>query len=41
MDNVETNFIFNKGANLAGGLIDQNRLFTVMNKLKELAHKQV
>jgi hypothetical protein len=41
VDNVETNFIFKKGTDLSSGLIDPNRLFTVMNKLKELAYKQV
>ena len=39
LDNVDINFIFNKGANLAGGLIDEVRIFSVMTKLKELAYK--
>lgn len=38
LDNVDTNFLFNKGTNLSSGLIDQDRLYTVMNKLKELAN---
>lgn len=39
LDNVGVNFIFNKGTGLARGLIDQDRIFSVMNKLKELAYK--
>ena len=39
LDNVDINFIFNKGNNLATGLIDQDRLYSIMNKLKELALK--
>lgn len=39
LDNVGVNFIFNKGKGLARGLIDQDRIFSVMNKLKELAYK--
>jgi hypothetical protein len=39
VDNVETNFLFNQGANLTSGLIDQDRLYLVMVKLKELAQK--
>ena len=39
LDNVDVNFIFNKGTGLAWGLIDQDRIFSVMNKLKELAYK--
>ena len=34
LNNVSVNFIFNKGTSLARGLIDQDRLFSVMNKLK-------
>jgi hypothetical protein len=41
LDNVETNFLFNKGVNLATGLIDSDRLFLIMNKLKDLARKQL
>lgn len=41
LDNVDINFIFNKGSNLATGLIDQDRLYSVMNKLKDLALKQL
>ena len=41
LDNVDVNFIFNKGTGLARGLIDQDRIFSVMNKLKELAYKQL
>ena len=41
LDNVDINFIFNKGASLATGLIDDTRLFSVMTKLKELAYKQL
>lgn len=41
LDNVETNFLFNKGTRLTNGLIDPDRLWTVMNKLKELARHQL
>ena len=41
LDNVDINFIFNKGSSLATGLIDQDRLYNIMNKLKELAFKQL
>ena len=41
LDNVDINFIFNKGARLANGLIDDQRLFSVMTKLKQLAYKQL
>lgn len=41
LDNVDVNFIFNKGTSLTSGLIDPDRLFSVMNKLKELAYKQL
>ena len=41
LDNVDINFIFNKGSNLATGLIDQDRLYSVMNKLKDLALQQL
>ena len=34
LDNVSVNFIFNKGTSLVRGLIDQDRLFNIMNKLK-------
>ena len=39
LDNVDVNFIFNKGTGLTSGLIDPDRIFSVMNKLKELAYK--
>ena len=41
LDNVDINFIFYKGSNLGLGLIDQDRLYSIMNKLKELAFKQL
>jgi hypothetical protein len=41
LDNVSVNFIFNKGTSLVRGLIDQDRLFNIMNKLKQLAYKQL
>ena len=41
LDNVDVNFIFNKGTGLASGLIDCDRIYSVMNKLKELAYKQL
>ena len=41
LDNVDINFIFNKGTHLTSGLINQDRLYRIMNKLKELAMKQL
>lgn len=41
LDNVDTNFLFNKGESLTSGLIDSDRIFLIMNKLKELAHRQL
>ena len=37
LDNVGVNFLFNQGANLTGGLIDQDRLYNVINKVKSIA----
>lgn len=37
LDNVGVNFFFNKGPNLTGGLIDQDRLLNVINKVKSIA----
>ena len=37
LDNVGVNFMFNQGADLADGLIDSNRLLTVVNKVKAIA----
>ena len=37
LDNVGVNFMFNEGADLADGLIDSNRLFTMVNKVKAIA----
>ena len=36
LDNVGVNFMFNQGADLADGLIDSNRLLTVVNKVKAI-----
>jgi len=36
LDNVEVNFLFNKGDKLTSGLIDPERLFGVMNKVKSM-----
>ena len=36
LDNVEVNFLFNKGDKLTSGLIDPERLFSVMNKVKSM-----
>jgi len=33
---VEVNFLFNQGGKLTNGLIDQDRLFDVMNKVKSM-----
>ena len=41
LDNVDVNFIFNKGVGLTQGLLDPDRIYSVMNKLKELAYKQL
>lgn len=41
LDNVDVNFIFNKGVSLTQGLLDPDRIYSVMNKLKELAYKQL
>lgn len=38
LDNVDVNFIFNKGVSLTRGLLDPDRIYSVMNKLKELAY---
>lgn len=38
---MDINFIFNKGTSLASGLINQERLYRIMNKLKQLAIKQL
>ncbi len=37
LDNVNVNFMFNKGAQLTNGLIDRERLYKVMMKVKSLA----
>ena len=39
LDNVDVNFLFNKGTGLARGLINEERLYDIMTKLKELAIK--
>ena len=36
LDNVEVNFLFNQGGKLTNGLIDPDRLFDVMNKVKSM-----
>lgn len=41
LDNVDVNFLFNKGTGLARGLINEERLYDIMTKLKELAIKQL
>lgn len=41
LDNVDVNFIFNKGVGLTQGLLDPDRIYSVMNKLKELAYRQL
>ncbi len=36
LNNVEVNFLFNQGNKLTNGLIDPDRLFVVMNKVKSM-----
>lgn len=36
LNNVEVNFLFNQGNKLTSGLIDPDRLFVVMNKVKSM-----
>jgi hypothetical protein len=38
-ENVDINFVFNKGQKLTEGLLDPDRIFNIMNKLKQLAMK--
>lgn len=37
LGNLDVNFLFNKGDKLRHGLIDQNRLYKIMLKIKEIA----
>ena len=39
LDNVDVNFLFNKGDKLTNGLIDPERLFSVMNKIKNMVNE--
>jgi hypothetical protein len=41
LGNLDVNFLFNKGEKLRHGLIDQNRLYKIMLKIKEIAQKQI
>ena len=41
LGNLDVNFLFNKGDKLRFSLIDQNRLYRIMMKIKEVAHKQI
>ena len=41
LGNLDVNFLFNKGERLRHGLIDQHRLYKIMLKIKEVAHKQI
>lgn len=41
LGNLDVNFLFNKGDRLRHGLIDQNRLYKIMMKIKEIAQKQI
>jgi predicted GNAT superfamily acetyltransferase len=40
LKNVNINFLFAKGYNLVDSLIDMNRVYLVVNKIKELARQQ-
>ena len=39
LDNVNINFLFSKGLGLTEGLIDGNRLYQLVEKIKELARE--
>lgn len=41
LDNVNINFLFSKGLGLTEGLIDGNRLYQLVEKIKELAREQL
>ena len=41
LGNIDVNFLFNKGDKLRFSLIDQHRLYKIMLKIKEVAHKQI
>ena len=41
LGDLDVNFVFNKGEKLRYSLIDQNRLYRIMLKIKEVAHKQI
>ena len=40
MKNVDINFLFAKGYDLGSSLIDMNRVYLVVTKIKELARQQ-
>lgn len=37
LGNIDINFLFCKGENLRNGLIDQTRIFKIMQKIKDVA----
>jgi hypothetical protein len=41
LDNVAINFIFSKGKNLDNGLIDINRIYQIIEKIKQIARAQI
>lgn len=41
LTNIDINFLFAKGQKLQRHLIDQERLFKIMTKIKDLAKKQL
>ena len=41
LGNLDVNFLFNKGDKLRYSLIDENRLYRIMLKIKEVAQKQI
>jgi hypothetical protein len=40
LQNVDINFLFSKGYELGSSLIDMNRVYLVVDKIKELARRQ-
>ena len=41
LDNVAINFIFSKGMNLSNDLLDINRIYQIIEKIKQLARAQI
>ena len=41
LDNIDINFFFSKGEGLMDGLIDPERAFKLISKIKDLAKEQL